>query len=106
MSNPEIERNPEPHIDSEYHREKCLLRLLTQAEGRQVDGVADGFLIEQINGSVIQEHSDGSSTLLCLDESCALLALVRNRQGSLKVDHTNGLASCEQRIPIDYRSVH
>lgn len=76
-------------------RDWCLRSLTIQAVGRKIDNLADTYLIEQLNDSVVSV-TDAGVISKCQEMGCALMCLTRNSGGVLQRLQEDGQAACEK----------
>lgn len=76
------------------NRDWCLLSLIRQAEGRQLDASGDHYVIEQINASHIGDVAAGNVTR-CQIGGCAVRCLTTNEDGILRLHGIDGETLCE-----------
>ena len=84
-----------PQHEALVDRDWCLRSLLSQADGRQLDNMADSYLIEGINASHVGDVEQGHVTQ-CRVGGCALTCLTTNERGILDVVEERGEAACDQ----------
>ena len=80
--------------NNDFDREWCLRRLIVQAQDRQIDPIADKYLIEQLNASHTESSNIGDTTE-CQVGGCALRCLTTNDGGILKLRLTTGTLKCD-----------
>lgn len=84
----------EARVNVAVDRDWCLRSLMGQADGRQIDTLTDGYLIEQLNASHVDDVEDGYVTE-CQVGGCALACFSTNEQGILRVQVQSGEAACD-----------
>lgn len=101
---PSFERREidEPNIEQEIERITCQRRLISQVAGRQIDTLADEYLIEQVNDMFIEtmfETSGGEYSLVgCLTNGCNRTCVIKEEQGVLREVERSVSGNCLETV--------
>jgi len=90
----ELDRSHEVFVERDW----CLRSLLGQAAGRQLDNVANSYLIENINASLVDDRETTVGHITkCKVVDCGLSCLHTNERGILKLIGEAGEAFCGEQ---------
>lgn len=89
-------------IDQEIERIACQRRLIPQVAGRQIDTLADEYLIEQVNEMFIETIFETSgrdySLVGCLTVGCDRTCVIKTEQGAVSEVERSASGNCLEAV--------